>query len=162
MPETSAGQNSPLYLRTHHCGQLRAEDIGSTVRLAGWAQSYRDHGGVIFVDLRDREGLTQLVFNPQTHADSHDLAESIRNEQVIAVQGLVDHRPEGTVNPDLPTGQIEVDVHRLEILSKPESLPFELSEGAEVSEDLRLRYRFYDLRRRQMQACQQAHSTTDE
>ena len=141
----------PLYLRTHHCGQLRASDLGSKVRLAGWVQSYRDHGGVIFVDLRDREGVTQLVFNPQTHSESHSLAKSLRSEHVIAVEGIVDHRPEGTVNRELPTGEIEVDVHQVQILSKPESLPFELSEGAEVSEDLRLRYRFFDLRRPEMQ-----------
>ncbi len=145
------GGTDVLYLRTHDCGQLRAGDVGTTVRLAGWAHSYRDHGGVIFVDLRDREGVTQLVFNPQTHAESHDLAESIRDEQIVAVEGVVDHRPEGTVNTDLPTGEIEVDVHRLEILSRPDGVPFELSDGAEVSEDLRLRYRFYDLRRPEMQ-----------
>ena len=143
--------SAPLYIRSHHCGQLRASDVGSTVRLAGWAHSYRDHGGVIFVDLRDREGLTQVVFNPQTHAQSHSLAESIRNEHVIAIEGIVDNRPEGTINPDLPTGQIEVDVHKLEILARPDSLPFELSEGQEVSEDIRLRYRFFDLRRPDMQ-----------
>ncbi len=150
--ESSPAQPSvPLYIRSHRCGQLRAADVGSTVRLAGWADSYRDHGGVIFVDLRDREGITQLVFNPQTHTESHSLAESIRTEHVIAVEGVVDHRPEGTINPDLPTGQIEVDVHQLEILARPESLPFELSEGHDVSEDLRLRYRFFDLRRPAMQ-----------
>jgi len=154
MTDVAAGPgpaHSPLYIRTHHCGQLRARDVGSTVRLAGWAHSYRDHGGVIFVDLRDREGMTQLVFNPQTHAESHDLAESIRNEYVLAVEGVVDHRPEGTVNPELPTGQIEVDVHKLQVLARPESLPFDLGEGAAVSEDLRLRYRYYDLRQPQMQ-----------
>ena len=143
--------SGPLYLRSHHCGQLRALDIGSKVRLAGWVDSYRDHGGVIFVDLRDREGLTQLVFNPQTHSDSHKAAESLRSEHVIAIEGVVGHRPEGTVNSGLGTGEIEVEVHQIEILSKPESLPFELSEGAEVSEDLRLRYRFFDLRRPAMQ-----------
>ncbi|NIA08053.1 MAG: aspartate--tRNA ligase [Actinobacteria bacterium] len=143
--------SGPLYLRTHHCGQLQAGDVGSKVRLAGWVDSYRDHGGVIFVDLRDREGLTQLVFNPQTHSDSHKAAESLRSEHVIAVEGVVDHRPEGTVNQGLSTGEIEVEVHQIEILSRPESLPFELSEGAEVSEDLRLRYRFFDLRRPKMQ-----------
>jgi len=141
----------PLYLRTHHCGQLRANDVGSRVRLAGWVNSYRDHGGVIFVDLRDREGITQLIFNPQTHRESHSVAESVRNEHIIAVEGAVDRRPEGTINPGLPTGEIEVDVYQIQILSKPESLPFELSEGAEVSEDLRLRHRSLDLRRPAMQ-----------
>ena len=143
-------EDSPLYIRTHHCGQLRAHDVGQKVRLAGWAYSYRDHGGVIFVDLRDREGVTQLVFDPQTHADSHRLAESIRNEHVLAIEGVVAERPEGMVNAELPTGEIEIDVHRLEILSRPDTLPFELSEAQDVGEDLRLKYRFYDLRRPQM------------
>ena len=168
--ESAASGTDVLYLRTHDCGQLRAGDVGSTVRLAGWAHSYRDHGGVIFVDLRDRMGVTQLVFNPQTHAESHNLAESIRDEYIVAVEGVVDHRPEGTVNTDLPTGEIEVDVHKLQILSRPDSLPFEISEGADVSEDLRLKYRFYDLRRPEMQQnlrirhriCQAMRSFLDE
>ena len=162
--------SGPLYLRSHHCGQLRASDVGSKVRLAGWVDSYRDHGGVIFIDLRDREGLTQLVFNPQTHSESHKTAESLRNEYVVAVEGAVEARLDGTVNAELSTGEIEVVVHQIEVLSKPESLPFELSEGAEVSEDLRLRHRFFDLRRPEMQKnlrtrhriCQTIRSYLDE
>ena len=96
--------------RTHYCGALREDDIGREVVLAGWMHSRRDHGGVIFIDLRDREGVSQIVFNPETDADLHARAGDVRGEWVLAVKGLVRERPEGTVNPDLATGAVEVGV----------------------------------------------------
>ncbi len=133
--------------RTHSCGALRATDAGKVVTLMGWAFRRRDHGGLVFVDLRDREGLTQLVFNPTVAAAAHAAAGGIRAECVLAVQGLVQHRPAGTVNPSLPTGEVEVLVEELRVLNESRPLPFPLDDSQETVESLRLRYRYLDLRR---------------
>jgi aspartyl-tRNA synthetase len=133
--------------RTHSCGALRAADAGQTVTLMGWAYHRRDHGGLIFVDLRDREGLAQLVFNPGADAAAHATAGRIRAEFVLAARGLVQRRPEGTANPSLPTGEVEVLVQAVEIVNESKPLPFPLDESQETVEPLRLRYRYLDLRR---------------
>ncbi len=136
--------------RSHSCGTLRAADVGETVTLMGWAFRRRDHGGLIFIDLRDREGLTQCVFNPAEAKEAHERAERIRSEYVIAVRGLVRPRPPGTVNPHLPTGEIEVVVSEVKILNESKPLPFPLEEAVEVDELTRLQYRYLDLRRPSM------------
>jgi aspartyl-tRNA synthetase len=141
--------------RTHHCGQLRRSDVGQTVTLAGWVNSYRDHGGVIFIDLRDREGITQLVFHPE-HKDAHDLADRLRHEDVIAAMGRVverglDDKGRPLANPKLATGEIEVQCHALELLNKSATPPFLPDESHKVGEELRLRHRYIDLRHPRMQ-----------
>lgn len=136
-------------MRSHYCGAINSALIGETVNLCGWVHRRRDHGGVIFVDLRDREGLCQVVFDPD-RADMFELAESLRNEFVVRVTGVVRARPEGTVNPDLPSGEIEMLAHQLEILSHAKTPAFQLDEHATVSEDVRLRHRYIDLRRPEM------------
>lgn len=133
--------------RTHTCGELRVSDIGKTVTLTGWVDIRRDLGGVIFIDVRDRYGKTQVVFNPQTNASVHELAGSLRNEFVISVSGKVEHRPEGSVNPDLATGEIDVMATELQILNKAETPPFHIEDSIETNEDLRLKFRYLDLRR---------------
>ena len=133
--------------RTHHCRELGAEDIGQQVVLMGWLQRRRDHGGVIFVDLRDREGLTQVVFNPEMGTAVHAKAHALRSEYVIGVRGTVAHRPDGMVNPELKTGEIEVMVSELRILNPSKTPPFLIEDSAEVSESLRLKHRQLDLRR---------------
>jgi len=137
--------------RTHHCNQLGAQDVGSEVVLMGWVQRRRDHGGVIFVDLRDREGLTQVVFNPEINTDVHAKAHALRSEYVIGVRGRVDHRPEGMVNPNLQTGAIEVMITELRIFNTAATPPFPIEEEAEVSEAIRLAQRHLDLRRPHLQ-----------
>ena len=136
--------------RTHTCGQLRLSDAGKKVTLAGWAHSYRDHGNLVFIDLRDKEGLTQLVFNPVTQPDVHKLAKTVRCEWVIAAKGLIQPRSEGMENPKLPTGQIEVSVQQLEILNPSKTPPFEIDSAEKTSEELRLTARYIDLRRPKM------------
>jgi len=132
--------------RTHHCNELRATQIGEEATLAGWVDSRRDHGGVIFIDLRDREGLTQVVFHPQEFPEAAEAAHSLRNEFVVQISGKVTARLEGTINPRLATGEIEVAAYSLQILNRSEVLPFPLD--SEVgNEDLRLTYRYLDLRR---------------
>ncbi|MEK7370621.1 MAG: aspartate--tRNA ligase [candidate division NC10 bacterium] len=133
--------------RTHSCGDLRAEHIGQSVTVMGWAFRRRDHGGLIFLDLRDREGLTQCVFNPAEDSDAHGRAESVRGEFVLAVRGTVGARPPGTENPKLATGAVEVQVTELRILNDCRPLPFQLEDDAEVDETLRLKYRYLDMRR---------------
>lgn len=137
--------------RTHNCGQLRLEDSGKKVTLAGWAHSYRDHGGLVFIDLRDREGITQLVFDPEIQPAAHELAGTVRCEWVIAGKGVVRPRSEGMENPKLPTGQIEVAVDELEILNRAKTPPFEIDSAEKTGEELRLTSRYIDLRRPQMQ-----------
>jgi aspartyl-tRNA synthetase len=134
-------------MRTHYCGRVDETSIGKTVTVAGWAHRRRDHGGVIFVDLRDREGLLQIVFDPDK-ADMFALAERVRNEFVLKVTGLVRARPPGTANTNLKSGQVEVLCQELEILNRSEPLPFQLDEA--VSEEVRLRFRYLDLRREEM------------
>jgi len=137
--------------RTHYCGELRLQDVGKEVVLMGWVQRHRDHGGVIFVDVRDRTGITQVVFNPEVNADIHAEAQKIRNEFVLAVKGKVVPRPEGTVNPNLATGEIDVLVERLEILNTAQTPPFLVEDNIDITEELRLKYRYLDLRRPKMQ-----------
>ncbi|MHC4068069.1 MAG: aspartate--tRNA ligase [Planctomycetota bacterium] len=137
--------------RTHNCGQLRLEDAGKKVTLAGWVHSYRDHGNLVFIDLRDKEGLTQLVFNPESEPEVHKLARTARCEWVIAARGIVQPRSEGMENLKLPTGQIEVATEQLEILNTSKTPPFEINEAEKTSEELRLASRYLDLRRPEMQ-----------
>ncbi len=141
-------------VRSHTCGELKAKNIGQPVTLLGWAHKRRDHGGIIFVDLRDRYGLTQIVIDPSLpgiEAGAHDEAERIRNEFVVLARGTVRARPEGMKNPKLPTGEIEIAVSHVEILSESKPLPFPIEEGSDVSETLRLKYRYLDLRRPNLQ-----------
>jgi len=137
--------------RTHNCGELRLSNSGKEVTLAGWVKSYRDHGNLVFFDLRDREGLTQLVFDPETQPEVHRLAKTVRCEWVIAAQGVVQPRGEGLENPKLRTGQIEVAVEKLEILSVAETPPIDIYTGEKTNEELRLASRYIDLRRPEMQ-----------
>ncbi|HTS19450.1 MAG TPA: aspartate--tRNA ligase [Verrucomicrobiae bacterium] len=135
--------------RTHHCGELRAAQIGQKVTLTGWVHVRRDLGGIVFIELRDRGGNTQVVFDPQHNKPSWELGQSLRNEFVIGVEGSVRKRPAGTENAKMATGEIEVLVHHLEILNPSETPPFQIDEsgGAQAGEDLRLQYRYLDLRR---------------
>ena len=140
-------------MRTHYCGTLRASDIGSTVTLFGWVDRRRDHGGVIFIDLRDRTGVVQIVSDPERTPASYPQADPLRNEYVVKIQGRVSQRQEGAINPKLPTGEVEIYADTIELLNavrKP--LPFQVStaDSETVREDLRLRYRYLDLRRDRM------------
>ena len=136
------------YQRTHTCGGLNKEYINKQVTLSGWINRRRDHGGLIFVDLRDRFGITQLVFDPQVNQKTHEFADSLRQEWVISVKGKVISRAEGMANPKLATGSIEIEVEHLEVLSKAKTPPFSVyEENIDVNEELRLKYRFLDIRR---------------
>ncbi|HTR80523.1 MAG TPA: aspartate--tRNA ligase [Bacteroidota bacterium] len=137
--------------RTHTCGELRVEHIGHTVTLTGWVDRRRDLGGVIFIDLRDRYGKTQVVFGPQHNQEVYQLAKDLRSEFVISVTGKVERRPSGTENPELSTGEIDILTNELTIINKAETPPFPIEERVEASEDLRLKYRYLDLRRPPMQ-----------
>lgn len=140
-------------MRTHYCGQLRKEHNGEIVTLYGWVDRRRDHGGVIFLDLRDRSGIVQVVSDPQRTPNSYELAESLRSEYVIKVTGRVTERPEESLNPKIPTGEIEIYADEIELLNKVHKpLPFQVSvaETEQVREDLRLKYRYLDLRRERM------------
>lgn len=137
-------------MRTHYCGELRSSDVGSSAELFGWVHRRRDHGGVIFLDVRDRTGIVQVVYDPDT-PESFALADRVRNEFVLAIKGKVRPRPEGTVNEDMPTGEVEVLGTELELLNSAVTPPFQLDEYTEVGEDVRLRYRYIDLRRPEMQ-----------
>ena len=136
-------------MRTHLCGELDRSSIGADVRLCGWVQRRRDHGGVIFVDLRDRTGRVQIVLDPD-RPEQFQVAESLRNEYVLSIAGRVRLRPEGTENPDMPTGEVEVLGHEIEVLNPSEPLPFQLEED-DITEAVRLRYRYLDLRSSRMQ-----------
>jgi aspartyl-tRNA synthetase len=136
----------PYNKRTHKNGELRAADAGAEVVLVGWAQNYRDLGGMAFIDIRDYTGITQVKFNPQTDPQAHQLAGTIRREDVIAVRGNVILRGDN-INPKLPTGEIEVEGHELDLLSKADTPPFEVDDEIDTGEDARLKYRVVDLRR---------------
>src|SRR5580698_6531029 len=137
--------------RTHMCGALRAADVGKNVVLMGWVHKRRDHGGVIFVDMRDREGITQVVFHEDVGPEVHKRAELTRPEYVIAIEGKVAPRGAGAVNPNLATGEIEVVASRIWILNESRTPPFPMEEQVDVAEDVRLKYRYVDLRRPHMQ-----------
>lgn len=137
--------------RTHTCGELRDTNIGDSVVLNGWVDNRRDLGGVIFIDLRDRYGITQVVFEPTYNKDTHELASQLRSEFVISVEGKVRKRPDETDNAKLPTGHVDVMVDNLIILNKAETPPFPIKDKVDVNEDLRLKYRYLDLRRETMQ-----------
>ena len=137
--------------RTLFCGDLRKEHIGQEITLMGWVLRRRDHGGLIFIDLRDRTGLAQLTFDPDLCAAAHQVAEGARNEFVLAVKGKVIPRPAGTVNPNMKTGEVEIQVSECKLLNRSKPLPFTLDEYSEVAENIRLKYRYLDLRRPQLQ-----------
>ena len=137
-------------MRTHACGELRAGHVGGDVTLCGWVDGRRDHGGVTFIDLRDRQGVVQVVFHPQDAAEAHRTAQHLGAEDVVRVTGSVRARPDGMVNPQLATGDIEVSAEGLEVLSDAETPPFPIEDRIEAGEELRLRYRYLDLRRAEM------------
>ena len=144
-------------MRSHYCGDLRASESGQEVEIYGWVHRRRDHGGVIFLDVRDRTGVLQVVFDPDEE-ESFAIADSVRNEYVLMAKGKVRARPEGTVNPDMPTGEVEVLGKELRILNAAKTPPFQLDEYSEAGEDIRLRYRYMDLRRPEMQQRMQARA----
>ena len=144
-------------MRSHYCGDLRASESGQEVEIYGWVHRRRDHGGVIFLDVRDRTGLLQVVFDPDEE-ESFALADSVRNEYVLMAKGKVRPRPEGTVNSEMPTGEVEVLGKELKILNAAKTPPFQLDEHSEAGEDIRLRYRYMDLRRPEMQQRMQARA----
>ncbi len=148
--------------RTHHCAQLTSANLGASVALLGWVDSIRDHGGILFIDLRDRKGITQVKFDPQDNAALGTQAAHLKPESVIAIAGKVVPRPAGTVNPALPTGEIEVAANHLEILNVSDTPPFPLDDagGDKVNEDLRLTYRYLDLRRPKMRKNLQVRHRT--
>jgi len=142
---------------THSCGELRVKNIGNEVVLFGWVDNVRDHGGVIFIDLRDRVGIVQAVFGRDRGSESKkseqlsQSARSLKGESFICIKGEVAKRPEGTVNKNLPTGEVEVLGRALEVISSSKTPPFEIRDDLDVSEELRLKYRYLDLRRKRMQ-----------
>lgn len=138
-------------IRTHNAAELVTTDVGTFVILNGWVDSRRDHGGLIFIDLRDRSGIIQIVFSPEVDRAAFHLAEQVRNEYVVAVQGKLSNRPADTLNPNLKTGKIEVYAEKMEILNTAKTPPFYIEDGIEVDENLRLKYRYLDLRRPEMQ-----------
>jgi aspartyl-tRNA synthetase len=137
-------------MRTHRCGELRAEHAGTEVALCGWVAHDRDHGGVLFVDLRDASGLVQVVFHPDDAPEAHAAASRLRSESVVRVVGEVRRRPDGTVNAALPTGEVEVAARTVEVLAEAETPPFPIEDRTEADEALRLRYRYLDIRRTEM------------
>ncbi len=148
--------NDEALKRTNTCGQLRLSDVGKHVTLCGWVRSYRDHGGVVFIDLRDRTGISQVVFDLPEHKDNaaevamYEVARSLRNEWVISITGTVRPRGEGRENPKIPTGQVEILGTGLVVLNESKPVPFSPDGFSDVSEDLRLKYRYIDLRRPEM------------
>ncbi|MGC8768891.1 aspartate--tRNA ligase [Calditerrivibrio sp.] len=137
--------------RTHYCGELNGRNAGEDICVMGWVHRRRDHGGVIFIDLRDKTGLLQLVLNPEINPEAHSIAEAVRSEYVVAVKGKVEKRPEGTINENLPTGEIEIIVKEIKILNNAKTPPFQIEENTNVGEDVRLKYRYLDLRRPNLQ-----------
>ncbi|MFQ5585099.1 MAG: aspartate--tRNA ligase, partial [Calditrichia bacterium] len=138
------------FKRTHTCGELNLAAVGKRVVLNGWVDSWRDHGGVIFINLRDRYGITQIVFSPERN-EVYRIARKLRSEFVVAVSGEVKKRPDESVNRDMPTGEIEVAIHNVEILNTSKTTPFEIKDYIDASEDIRLKYRYLDLRRSKLQ-----------
>jgi aspartyl-tRNA synthetase len=137
--------------RTHNCGELREKNIGEHVVLNGWVDTRRDLGGIIFIEMRDRYGITQVVFEPTFNEPAHHQAKDLRHEFVVAVEGIVRKRPDGTENPELPTGLVDVMVNKLIILNEAKTPPFQIKDETDVNEDIRLKYRYLDLRRPRMQ-----------
>jgi aspartyl-tRNA synthetase len=136
-------------LRTHNCNELSKNHIGQEVKLSGWVSNRRDHGGIIFIDLRDRYGLTQVVFDPEANKDAWEIANGFRSEYVIQITGLVRSRPEGQANPNMVTGEIEIIVTSTTLLSKSKTPPFELDGHGELAnEEIRYKHRYIDLRRK--------------
>ena len=133
--------------KSNTCGELRASNIGNKVTLSGWVHKRRDHGGLIFIDLRDRTGLIQIVFHPEKGPEAFKIAETFRAEWVIRIEGSVTERPAGTTNPNLGTGDIEIEAHLTSVLNASKTPPFDVSQDAQVDELLRMRYRYLDLRR---------------
>jgi len=133
-------------LKTHDCTDLRKQNIGQIVRLAGWVDRRRDLGQLIFIDLRDRSGIVQIVFNPEVSKFSHEIASQLRSEFVVQVTGKVCQRPSGTENSKLPTGEIEVLADNAVILNTARTPPFSINEDIDVNENVRLKYRYLDLR----------------
>jgi len=144
------GEGIRGFSRTHHCTALSSLNIGETVVVMGWVQKRRDHGGVIFIDLRDRSGIVQVVFNPDIDHKSFEEADSLRSEYLVAIRGKVEPRPDGNVNPDMATGEIELNGFELEVLDSAKTPPFIINDDIDVSEELRLKYRYIDLRRPKM------------
>lgn len=136
--------------RTKYCGNVGAKDVGNEVILMGWVQSNRDHGGVIFIDLRDRDGICQIVFNPEHNSETHKIAETVKDEWVIAIKGKVSNRTDETINPNIKTGNIEIIADEIKILNTSNVIPFLIEDDINVEELLRLKYRFLDLRRNTM------------
>ncbi len=139
------------FKRSRHCGEIGLSDLGQEVALAGWVQRRRDHGGLIFIDLRDRSGISQIVFSPEVSNEAHQFAHDLRSEYVIQVKGMVRKRPDGMTNEKIPTGEIEVYVSQLAILNTSLTPPFMIEDDIDISENLRLKYRYLDLRRKPMQ-----------
>ena len=137
-------------LKNVGCGELNLDRVGETVILAGWVHRRRDHGNLVFIDVRDRSGIVQVVFDPDIDKNSHEVSESLRNEWVIQVEGEVIARSEGTINPDLKTGYVELHVSRIVVLNESLTPPFYVNEESEVDENVRLKYRYVDLRRESM------------
>lgn len=137
--------------RTHNCGELKKELAGQTISLNGWVENYRDHGGVTFIDLTDRWGLTQIVFDPTVSGEAHKIAQSLRSQDVIGITGKVSARPDGMTNKKLATGEIEIYVTELEVLNKSKTPPFDIHHADDVNQESRLKYRFLDLRGHQLQ-----------
>ncbi|MFO0768503.1 MAG: OB-fold nucleic acid binding domain-containing protein [Nitrospiraceae bacterium] len=140
-----------MKVRTHRCGELRKAQVGQQVTLNGWVQRRRDHGTVMFIDLRDRTGITQVVFNSERNATVHQAAHALRSECVVSVTGQVMARPDESKNPNLATGEIEVFVDAVDILNEAKTPPFMIEDDADITESLRLKYRYLDLRRPRMQ-----------
>ena len=136
-----------MFKRTHNCGELTDKDIGKKVCLSGWVDTWRDHGGVVFIDLRDRVDVTQIVFNPDKDRKLHSESRKLRTEYVISVKGAVEARPKDTENTNLKTGKIEVLAEEMEILNVSATIPFEISDDAKISEEVKLAYRYLDIRR---------------
>lgn len=136
--------------KTHNCGELRAKHVGQKVTLAGWVNRRRDHGDLIFIDLRDREGVVQTVANPETSQAVHEMATGVRSEWVLQVKGKVNRRPEGMENPQLSTGEVEVEIEEMVVLNPAHTPPFLINEDSEIDESVRLKYRYMDLRRERL------------